>query len=267
MPNPAFTTPAAAVRIGSAMARCVLYESLRQTAERQTHLTPAERVAPRTLGNGNHERAMCQAEGSVASRASLHLCFGSPPAPTQPGPADHPSSPLLPMLISELGLAHGTQNPWKAAGVQHHSELRHPARELLMLPGITGSVLYETVCRPHDHHISLRAEGPQISKPTRLDLELLRMGIVGGASLREIGKTHHLSAGFATGSIASKARAAVSRLESKGFLTVLDAWARPNHVAAPHSALRHGFTDTQGCGLGADGTIACPVRPEPAHPD
>ncbi len=180
------------------------------------------------------------------------------------------------MLISELGLAPTTESAWEAAGVQDTDELRRPARELLMLPEITGSILYETVCRLHDHHIFLRADGLRISAPSRLDIEMLRLRIVDGASLREIGATHDLSAerirqrlhlqfglageppaaterrqtrlimrpelermiavrlyrcergmpmslllaGFAAGSIASEARAAILRLESKGFLTV-----------------------------------------------
>jgi hypothetical protein len=180
------------------------------------------------------------------------------------------------MLISELGLAPTTQSAWEATGAQDTDELRHPARELLMLPGITGNVLYETVCRLNDHNIFLRADGPRISKPNQLDLAMLRMRIVDGASLREIGTAHSLSAerirqrlhlqfglageppaaterrqtrlimrpelermialrlhtceggmpislllaGFATGSIAREARAAIARLESKGFLTV-----------------------------------------------
>ena len=223
----------------------------------------------------------------MASRASLHLRPGSPPAsqasPTKSGHADHSPSQQPPMLISELGLAQAAQSTWEAAGVQHTDELRRPARELLMLPGITGSVLYETVCRLHDHHIFLRADGPRVSAPTRLDIEMLRMRIVDGASLREIGTTHDLSgecirqrlhlqfgltgeppaaterrqtrlimrpelermiavrlyrcergmpmslllAGFAIGSIASEARAAVARLESKGFLTVAGDRATP----------------------------------------
>jgi hypothetical protein len=57
---PAFTTHAEAVRISSAMVtRCASYESLRQTAERQTLLTLAERVAPCTLGEGSHKRTEC----------------------------------------------------------------------------------------------------------------------------------------------------------------------------------------------------------------
>jgi hypothetical protein len=213
------------------------------------------------------------------------------------------------MLISELGLAPATQNTWEAAGVQHTDELRRPARELLMLPGITGSVLYETVCRLYDHHIFLRADGPRVSAPTRIDLEMLRMRIVDGASLGEIGTTHHLSAerirqrlhvqfgltgeppaaterrqtrlimrpelermiavrlyrcergmpmslllaGFATGSVASEARAAVARLESKGFLTVAGDRATPTPLLR---RMAHGGTTSRtrsGAGSGRTG--------------
>jgi hypothetical protein len=59
MPIPAFTAPTAVVKIGFAMARCVLYESFRRTAERQTLLALAERVVPCTLGKGSHESATC----------------------------------------------------------------------------------------------------------------------------------------------------------------------------------------------------------------
>ncbi len=98
------------------------------------------------------------------------------------------------MLISGLGLAPATRGAWEAAGVQDTDELRRPARELLVLPEITGSILYETICRLHEHNISIRADGPRISKPSRLDLEMLRQRIVEGASLREIAATHELSA-------------------------------------------------------------------------
>jgi hypothetical protein len=225
-----------------------------------------------------------QAGGLVASRTSLHLRLGSPPAsPAPPGLADYSPSWQPPMLISEIGLAPRTQSTWEAAGIQDTDELRRPAPELLILPGITGSILYETVYRLHDHHIRLRADGPRISVPTRLDLEMLRMRIVDGVSLREIGTAHHLSAervrqrlhlqfgltgeppaaaerrqtrlimrpelermialrlykceqgmpmslllaGFATGSITREARAAIARLESKGFLTIDGDRARP----------------------------------------
>jgi hypothetical protein len=62
------------------------------------------------------------------------------------------------MLISEIGPAPMTQSAWKATGVRGTDEMRRPARELLMLPGITGGILYE------------------------------------GVSLREIGTAHNLSA-------------------------------------------------------------------------
>ncbi len=131
----------------------------------------------------------------MASRASLHLRPGSPPAsPAKLGRADHPPPRRPSMLISELDLAPTTQSAWEATGAQDTDELRRPARELLMLPGITGSILYETVCRMYEHHIFLRPDGPRISAPTPSDLEMLRMRIVDGGSLREISATHNLSA-------------------------------------------------------------------------
>lgn len=99
------------------------------------------------------------------------------------------------MLIAGLELAPATCAVWYAAGVRDTDHLRRPAVELLALPGITGSILYETVCQLNEHHFGLPADADasRIMAPTTNDLEMLRLRIVDGASLNEIGITCNLS--------------------------------------------------------------------------
>ena len=61
------------------------------------------------------------------------------------------------MLITELGLAPAIREAWLSAGIRDTDHLRLPAVELLALPGITGSILYETVHQLQEHHSGLPA--------------------------------------------------------------------------------------------------------------
>jgi hypothetical protein len=99
------------------------------------------------------------------------------------------------VLIAGLELTPATRAVWYAAGIRDTEHLRRPADELLALSGITGSILYETVCQLNEHHLGLPAyaDAPRIMAPTTNDLEMLRLRIVDGASLNEIGITCNLS--------------------------------------------------------------------------
>jgi hypothetical protein len=95
------------------------------------------------------------------------------------------------MLIGELGVTPATQAALEAAGIQETDQLRRPANELLCMSPITGAALYETICRLNELHIGL----PSSANATRIvtaddrDLEILRLRIVEGASLRDIAAT------------------------------------------------------------------------------
>lgn len=99
------------------------------------------------------------------------------------------------MLIAELGLAPATREAWHGAGIRDTEHLRHPAVDLLALPGITGSILYETVRQLHEHHYGLPAYvgASRIMSYTADDLEMLRLRVVEGDSLTEIAETFRLS--------------------------------------------------------------------------
>ena len=99
------------------------------------------------------------------------------------------------MLIVELELTPATREAWYAAGIRDTEHLRCPAVELLALPGITGSILYETVRQLNEHHLGLPgyADASRIMAPTTNDLEMLRLRIVDGSSLGEIGTVSSLS--------------------------------------------------------------------------
>jgi hypothetical protein len=99
------------------------------------------------------------------------------------------------VLIAELGLTPETREAWYRAGIRDTDQLRRTAVELLALPGITGSILYETVRRLNEYHLGLPASphAPRILAPTTDDLEMLRLRVVEGASLLEIGDTFELS--------------------------------------------------------------------------
>jgi hypothetical protein len=99
------------------------------------------------------------------------------------------------MLIAGLELAPATRAAWLAVGIRDTDGLRQPAVVLLELPGITGSILYETVCQLNEHHLGLpaRASAARIMAPTTNDLEMLRLRVVDGATLKEIGIVSKLS--------------------------------------------------------------------------
>lgn len=99
------------------------------------------------------------------------------------------------MLIAGLELAPATRAVWYAAGIRDTDHLRRPAVELLALPGITGSILYETVCQLNEHQLGLPAyaDASRIMAPTTNDLEMLRLRIVEGASLRDTATTFGVS--------------------------------------------------------------------------
>lgn len=182
------------------------------------------------------------------------------------------------MLIGELGVTPATRAALEAAGIAETGQLRRPASELLSMSPITGAVLYETVCRLNELHIGLpsSASATRITTADDRDLEILRLRIVEGASLRDIAAALGVSRervrqllylhfgmsgeppaaserrrarattradleriialrlcqhgqgmtiaqlldGLALGSADTEARAAVERMEGKGFLTV-----------------------------------------------
>ncbi len=91
------------------------------------------------------------------------------------------------MLIGELGVTPATQAALEAAGIQETDQLRRPATGLLCMSPITGAVLYETVCRLNEQHIGLPSSASAgITTADDRDLEILRLRIVEGASLRDI---------------------------------------------------------------------------------
>jgi Sigma-70, region 4 len=194
------------------------------------------------------------------------------------------------VLISRLELTPASRAAWLAVGIRDTDGLRRPAAALLELPGITGSILYETVCQLNEHHLSLpaRASAARIMAATTDDLEMLRLRVVDGATLKEIGivsklsrervrqrlhrqfgltgeppaamerrrdrlqvqaeteqtialrllkREHgmplsHLLSGFKTRASNVRARAALSRLEARGYLVV------ESEVVKPTAALR-----------------------------
>lgn len=99
------------------------------------------------------------------------------------------------MVIAELGLAPGTKRALRAAGVKNIEQLQRPAIELLALPGITGAVLYNVACCLHAHGLGLRTSTNlgQRTLPTEGDLEILRLRVVEGHALRDIGAIRELS--------------------------------------------------------------------------
>jgi hypothetical protein len=100
------------------------------------------------------------------------------------------------MLIGELGVTPPTQGALEAAGIEETDQLRRPANELLSMSPITGAVLYETVCRLNELQIGL----PSSASATRItttasdgDLEMLRLRVVEGESLRGIAAAFEVS--------------------------------------------------------------------------
>lgn len=90
------------------------------------------------------------------------------------------------MLTAKLGLAPATRRALQAAGIEHTDQLQRPANELLATEPITGAMLYDVVCRLRAHRLGLRAN-PLMSLPSATDLEMLRLRVVEGLSLRDIG--------------------------------------------------------------------------------
>jgi hypothetical protein len=99
------------------------------------------------------------------------------------------------VLIAGLKLAPATRAAWLAVGIRHTDGLRQPAVALLKLPGITGNILYETVCELNEHHLGLppHVGAARIMAPTKNDLEMLRLRVIDGATLKEIGIVSKLS--------------------------------------------------------------------------
>ncbi len=234
-----------------------------------------------------------QARGLVAGRTSLRIRSDSPPASRLPHVTSRRTTAptrQLPVLISGIGLEAPTRAAWKAAGIANADQLRRPANELIALPCVTGSMVFETVCRLVERDIWCPGKegASRATAPDDRDLVMLRLRILDGASLGEIGticglsregvrqrlhlqfgltgeppaamerrrirltmrpelermialRLHncqpgmsitHLLDGLSDGPWCMEARAAVSRMALKGFLTV-----EGEHVA-PTAALR-----------------------------
>lgn len=94
------------------------------------------------------------------------------------------------MLICELGLDPDTQSALEGAGVEETDQLRRPADELLGALAISGDVLYRAICALHEYGIHLPESigALRTYAPSEGDLEVLRLRLVEGASLREIGE-------------------------------------------------------------------------------
>jgi hypothetical protein len=90
------------------------------------------------------------------------------------------------MLIAKLGLAPATKRALQAAGIETAGQLQRHANELLATEPITGVMLYDVVCRLRAHNLGLRVN-PRMSLPTEGDLEMLRLRVVEGLALRDIG--------------------------------------------------------------------------------
>jgi hypothetical protein len=99
------------------------------------------------------------------------------------------------MLIDELGVTPDTQGALEAAGIEETDQLRRPANELLSMSPITGAVLYETVRRLNELHIGLpsSASATRITTASDRDLEILRLRVVEGESLRDIAVAFEVS--------------------------------------------------------------------------
>lgn len=93
------------------------------------------------------------------------------------------------MLVSRLGLTPETLASLEAAGIKDTAGLHRRANELLRIPGITGCAIYEAICRlaKQDVEFPVLPGAKQGSARTDRDLEMLRLRIVDGTSLREIG--------------------------------------------------------------------------------
>jgi hypothetical protein len=99
------------------------------------------------------------------------------------------------MLIGELGVTPATQGALEAAGIEETDQLRRPANELLSMSPITGAVLYETVRRLNELRIGLplNASARRITTASDRDLEMLRLRVVEGESLRDIAVAFEVS--------------------------------------------------------------------------
>lgn len=101
------------------------------------------------------------------------------------------------MIVVQLNVASATEMAWKALGIDDTDKLCRPASDLLTMEGITGGMVFETICqmvernvwRPHPEHEGYRC----LSPPNSCDIAILRLRIVDGSSLKEIGLACKLS--------------------------------------------------------------------------
>jgi hypothetical protein len=89
------------------------------------------------------------------------------------------------MLIAELGLTPASKRALEHAGIETVEQLQRPANDLLAIEAITGVVLHDVACRLHVNGLGLHAD-QKARLPSKNDLEILRLRVVEGFSLRDI---------------------------------------------------------------------------------
>jgi hypothetical protein len=89
------------------------------------------------------------------------------------------------VLIAELALAPATRRALRVAGITTIEQLQRSANELLDIEPITGAVLHNIVCCLHAQQLGLDPSR-RWKLPTELDIEMLRLRVVEGLTLRGI---------------------------------------------------------------------------------
>lgn len=94
------------------------------------------------------------------------------------------------MHIRKLGLSPAALACAQAAGITRTEQLTtHPAADLIDSGHFGGPELYDIVCRLNEHRMSLPATpGGQARLPSDRNREMLRLRLVEGHSLAEIGR-------------------------------------------------------------------------------
>src|SRR5580692_7321206 len=111
-----------------------------------------------------------------------------------------PTSPTSypPMQLVELGLEPDTHRVLESAGLWETDQIRRTAEELLAIDGMTGDMLFELVCSLKSVGLGLMRWGHGVpgpnDAPSASDCEILRLRVVEGRRLSEIGAQHGLTA-------------------------------------------------------------------------
>jgi hypothetical protein len=94
------------------------------------------------------------------------------------------------MHIRKLGLSPAALACARAAGITRTEQLTtHTAADLIDSGHFGGPELYDIVCRLNEHNLCLPAtSGGQMRPPSERNREMLRLRLVEGRSLAEIGK-------------------------------------------------------------------------------